>query len=1445
MVQNYVDTAMTLERPSEEEFDGTQCSGTDRFHQDIQHLLARVSGFEKAACDYLMLNSMPQTKSRYRFSPMTIGIFLVVLAITFALNIVLVVLRASPGQLLVSNAGISALHILVGLCVLSDLTRSKAYFQNERDNLRQRLQRVNSQLRELIEVRHQWNHDLQLCKSSIETEQLRLQLVVNEIYAKEEKLAFCSELLADRERDLNLCELKAEETKRAINDISIQLQQMQTVLETTADEVEGLTGEIQRKHEEQEKLVRETDLCEAKRTQLELSVSNCEQQLDEKRTELELLEQEQLRLDDVLGQQKKALTLAQLELDSVRDEKNKAHDLYMDWMNQSLALESEVASIREAIALGKAELQQLGRDTLELSSKNQDLREIAAEHERTNAHLLMQMGEFERLSVAKSIFEASEVVAQVTVPLAAEPSGEDKVPNCDNRAELEQRRSELEAFAEQLAIREAQLNQSLAKSELALRDSEKAVSDAERRVELLTEKAEGLAEQVNRKSQELFEYKEELIQVRAEQRDIEAVNSEVAKLQACVADLQSEMERRQDVLNRMDAMVAETDVNYEAKQREGRDLEIRISELQSELLDVSQSLAAQVDEHDRFNELVHGLVQEHSTLEEANETTSLEIAKSKRELEQVVSQLEQLRAEMTRLSDERDLQNAAIDSANHTLWQLREEIAESGVSQQRLVEIEGLQHETELRIHDLQREIDSLNLERDGLQQEIEEFRTLHSTETQRLAEIGQLMSDAELRANAAQDRQVNLELRLEELNAMEGEARERHLQLTELIGDSERRRVTLVSEVQALESKHDESVLRLHEIADAVKDAECASQQWKEYVKMLENEVQEKQKSRDVMDNQIESLRQEKLALELALHNASDQLQTLEQRVIELRDESSNAEQSLLDAQKDLERALTEHKLVVGRNIEASHCHENIMAAILNAEQDLAQMQAQVADEHQQVFELEQTKRGLAHDITLMEKDLDARFQQLEEQSHHNDVLQAKHRDIEASIEQLLQETQSLEATKASWLEEEPKFIEMKQSAILLRSDVSELELQRNTLETEVERLDVMKSELQSLEVTHADMEARLANLRTELITGEKEIQALNAEIESLQGEKSQYDELREAHQAEEAQLDRLLQTMANRRQELSVVEAELQEKREDSKNLEAHLESGKQKANELELQLTKINKESKHAEHQLECHRREVEKLASHRRSLEQGIADLMQKMDDLEASSQKARHDCVSAEMSKSHFEAQVEALQLRVEELQNIGNECERCVRIAKEKVAQETDVLNNSIERIASAQLQESNLEEIVATLERNRDEAEAALKSIYAEVTVKSAELENVIQQRNAVRNEIEALRIELAAQVTQPQQFVESVQLVSPARETRGNADQMGQSQPLEGGAAPLSLDSMEEGIAQTLQDVQEIATLVRDRTILSTETVRQQSSEVTAQRRERVDAWSTVFSR
>ena len=416
---------MNLQDEMNETIDQLVSSSQSSLQVDISHFSGKLESFCKEVASALSSREGTKTATRTRLRSLTLVLFAAVTGITFCLNIGMVVAGANHSQLAICNVGIAVLYVLVCMCIMADLSRGKAYFQNEREILLERLKRVAEQIRELVRERQQWANEATRAKWATDNENLRLQMAQQQLETAQEKcdLATSEFSLREQENVALLDSIRQHEATRTTllaeiaelqNRISESNGQLESLRNQDADANEQLRVSMESRTEAAgilERLLAEVALAETtldaktksaneleeKHLSVTIELERLESTIETQKNTVSKLQSDLLDAESSLGE--KAVSLSQIEekcfVAAVDCERVQAdlvvatqslHELQSEILSCEASLadkQNSLCEVEERLQSGTADLEKLHTDLSTAQSSLKDAEANRAQHEDT------------------------------------------------------------------------------------------------------------------------------------------------------------------------------------------------------------------------------------------------------------------------------------------------------------------------------------------------------------------------------------------------------------------------------------------------------------------------------------------------------------------------------------------------------------------------------------------------------------------------------------------------------------------------------------------------------------------------------------------------------------------------------------------------------------------------------------------------------------------------------------------------------------------------------------------------------------------------------------------------------------------------------------------------------------------------------------------------------
>jgi myosin heavy subunit len=261
---------------------------------DLKDLFAKINSFVKATSELLSDVPREETSSVAKISHFTKFLFGVVAVLTIALNLGLNYVDATTGQMIIANLAISALHVLVGMCLISDLSKGRTHFQNERGQVQARIETVSEFLQNLLQERAQLVNAVCETKWQLENEQVKLQMSKLEVTSQQEKIEYLNSRISDKSSNL-------DEIKQQLSEVESQREKLLAQKQVVSDELNATMQQVQAKKAEIDRLSSEVESFRLKEQDGKASLQEANSLLKETSIRCEERQLELVEAEDKLG----------------------------------------------------------------------------------------------------------------------------------------------------------------------------------------------------------------------------------------------------------------------------------------------------------------------------------------------------------------------------------------------------------------------------------------------------------------------------------------------------------------------------------------------------------------------------------------------------------------------------------------------------------------------------------------------------------------------------------------------------------------------------------------------------------------------------------------------------------------------------------------------------------------------------------------------------------------------------------------------------------------------------------------------------------------------------------------------------------------------------------------------------------------------------------------
>ncbi|KAI5302939.1 hypothetical protein KEM56_000199, partial [Ascosphaera pollenicola] len=777
---------------------------------------------------------------------------------------------------------------------------------------------------------------------------------------------------------------------------------------------------------------------------------------------------------------------------------------------------------------------------------------------------------------------------------------------------------------------------------------------------------------------------------------------------ASVAEVPDYADLLRKVQAHFDSFRQETVTDHSALKQQVTDLTRKNSELQSEISRVSSQLAAAIQRAELLQSNFGLLKSENTELK--NRYTAIAENASKQDLltQQVAEDLveaqgtaESLRREISNLKAEKDLWKSIekrLTEDNESLRGDRTRLDSLNASLQSM--LNEREHTDAESIRRLQTNVDSLDSELQAtkrrLNEESEETkkavmrREFEQEQSQkRISDLMTSLTSTREELIAAKTTRDHLQSRVDELVVELKSAEER----LETLQQKPSATTTSQPEGSATAENNPESgglsreqELSL-ELAEHKRDLELTRAELAHAKEQVDDFKAISQQSEERLQELSETNEQYRADTDRLLEEKNAKITELERRIAEISSElnTTNSELSRLrDQEHEAERKFTEQKSLLESEIQRLKAEEErFQSASKCYEQDL-KAQADIAQTAQQNYENELLKHAEA-------------AKHLQEARADANRLKLEAVDLKTQAEN----------AKLSLAQQEESWTEMK---VRFESEITELGRRRDEV-------------LNQNALLHQQLEG------------------ITKQISSLQKDRASLEEESEATGTEsESSLEAMQEIIKYLRREKEIVDVQLHLSAQEAKRLRQQLDHTQSQLDETRLKLEQQRRAEADTEYTSLNHNK---------------LVDALNELNVFRESNAALRAQLKTAEASFNQKSSKVEELQQQLEPLETRARELEGIVETKdgelkllqedRDRWQQRTQNILHKYDRVDPAEMEALN--EKLASLEKERDEAVSAKNEVQNQVTSLETKLAEAEQKSTEAEQRLEILRSKLTEQ--------------------------------------------------------------------------------------------------
>lgn len=730
----------------------------------------------------------------------------------------------------------------------------------------------------------------------------------------------------------------------------------------------------------------------------------------------------------------------------------------------------------------------------------------------------------------------------------------------------------------------------------------------------------------------------------------------------------------------------------EASETVRDELNMKLKDLTSQYDSTEKSLSNTTDELEKLKD-------EHKIIEEKLKSLQEELSKTKGERDSLLASSKKFEKELQDTAKASESSNELVKSLTSKLAVAEEgrKKAEDGINKmnRELLNLTKLTKEAEKKAKTLENELNSLKRElskkSDELEKGLKKLAQEKKTVEQQLEQLGRQMSELE------ESHKVQLKEKDEKL--IDTEASNEHLM------DKLRSAGNAIQKMKAEMEKIEQTRKDLDEQVAASKAAVDAFLATEEKYKAEISTLTEKTEKQNT---EIESLKQEKNALDEKISNVEDNLTTVKADNKSLREKSEEEKTDLKKQIEELEAKISSLKEDHEKKSHSGLEEKELLTKDLQvAKEQLKKLQEVVSAKESQVLEkskeLEEATKLSDSKASALQSEIDEMTKKLDD---HESTLKSKDVELNEKVTQITELQAKVEELEKELLIAKTKLKEAESNSLKTTEELKEIKTAEDSARKQVAKLE---KEVEDLTSKNADLAAQIEQLKEQKTA--LELEKTTSSEKHASSVKS-IGELEEAVSKAKLQIKKNLENLKKKdeaidihKKEASSSKAMVDEHWETISRHKKRIEDQKLRISELETRVSEANELKKKVQKESEESASKLKELTD---ELNLSKNDFQTKLDAAEKRAQEL-------EVSLSDKEKEIE------QDRALLSANSETAVKEYSEKVtkleASISELKKQNHEKVKELENEAERQGQLVKQLQKKLDGAEAKLKETSEENT--------------------------------------------------------------------------------------------------------------------------------
>ncbi len=457
-----------------------------------------------------------------------------------------------------------------------------------------------------------------------------------------------------------------------------------------------------------------------------------------------------------------------------------------------------------------------------------------------------------------------------------------------------------------------------------------------------------------------------------------------------------------------------------------------------------------------------------------------------------------------------------------------------------------------------------------------------------------------------------------------------------------------------------------------------------------------------NVAEQRLTDIRSESQEVTEQLASSETELRQSQQEFTEIQQEVETTQAQLESSQTELRQSQQEFT-EIQQEVETAQAQlESSQTELRQSQQEFAEIQQEVETTQAQLESSQTELRQSQQEFAEIQQEVETTQAQLE----------SSQTELRQSQQELTETQQEVETTQTELRQSQREFTEIQQEVETTQAQLesSQTELRQSQrefaeiqqeVETTQAQLESSQTELRQSQQEFAEIQQEVETTQTELRQSQREFTEIQQEVETTQAQlESSQTELRQSQQ-EFAEIQQEVETTQT---ELRQSQREFTEIQQEVETTQAQLESSQTELRQSQQEFAEIQQEVETTQAQLESSQTEL-------RQSQQEFAEIQQEVETTQTELRQSQREFTEIQQEVETTQAQLESSQTELRQSQREFTEIQQEVETAQTELRQSQQEFTEIQQEVETVQTEVQQSQQQLAETQQEAQTAQAQLES--------------------------------------------------------------------------------------------------------------------------------------